>query len=387
MLKHGVHEGLRRDTWGKLATRLPLKKGVEMSTKSKLLAMTENLQLPNDSPTEAETGKTTSATPTEGQDTGSALRQQTRFPPVAGGTAPRTGPGQMLQFRGQMLAIEGELGNLRDRLKEHEGSTPTRKLDPMTVVPSRWANRHPDSYNTAEFARLKQDIELAGGNVQPISVRVLVDEPGRYEIVFGHRRHRACSELGIPVLATIDSNAVSDHDLFSAMDRENRERADLSPFEQGTMYRRALDEKLYSSNRRLAEALGVSHTWVANVLLVADLPAPIIECFRSPLEIQHRHAKSIASALEVDRKGVLRRAAKLVLQERPKAAGAVVTALVGESKDASELVRQALEVDGKPVGHWSRDGAGRLTIQIESAYLNDDRQFAVLSSVAKALMT
>jgi ParB family chromosome partitioning protein len=77
----------------------------------------------------------------------------------------------MLQFRGQMLAVEGELGKLRDRLKEHEGSTPTRSWTRRRSLPSRWANRHPDSFSTAEFARLKQDIELAGGNVQPISVR------------------------------------------------------------------------------------------------------------------------------------------------------------------------------------------------------------------------
>ena len=56
------------------------------------------------------------------------------------------------------------------------------------------------------------------------------------------------------MFATIETGAVSDHELFSAMDRENRERADLSPYEQGTMYRRAVDEKLYPSNRRLAEA-------------------------------------------------------------------------------------------------------------------------------------
>ena len=357
-----------------------------MSTKSKLLAMTENLQLPEDLPAAAEVSVTAPApTATEGQPVGIAQQPPPKFPPVPTGGAARTGPGQMLQFRGQMLAVEGELGKLRDRLKEHEGSTPTRKIDPQAVVPSRWANRHPDSFSSAEFARLKQDIELSGGNVQPISVRVLIDQPGRYEIVFGHRRHRACSELGIPVLATIDTSAVSDHELFSAMDRENRERADLSPYEQGTMYRRALDEKLYPSNRRLAEALGVSHTWVANVLLVADLPTSVVVCFRSPLEIQHRHAKSIASALETDRKGVLRRAEKLRAQERPKAASAVVAALVGTSNEAAEPAHHPLEVAGRQVGRWSRDGAGRLTVQIEAAHLNDDRHQAVLKSIVAAL--
>ena len=357
-----------------------------MSTKSKLLAMTENLRLRDDSPAISEDVEATrSPTSTDGRSANQVQHFQPKFPPLQAGSTARTGPGQMLQFRGQMLAVEGELGKLRDRLKDHEGSTPTRKLDPQSVVPSRWANRHPDSFSTAEFARLKHDVELAGGNIQPISVRVLIDQPGRYEIVFGHRRHRACSELGIPVLATIDNGTVSDHDLFSAMDRENRERADLSPYEQGMMYRRALDEKLYPSNRRLAEALGVSHTWVANVLLVADLPAPIVECFRSPLEIQHRHAKSIASALETDRKGVLRKAEKLRAQKRTKVAAAVVTAIVGASNEAAEPAHQALEVDGEQVGRWSRDGAGRLLVQIDAVHLNDDRQLAVLKSIASAL--
>lgn len=354
-----------------------------MSTKSKLLAVTENLQLPPDpAPAQAPSESAPPAAP----DASEGAARGAKFPPVVPGqAAARTGPGQMLQFRGQMLAVEGELGKLREQLKEHEGSKPTRKLDPQKVLPSRWANRHPDSFSTAEFARLKQDIEIAGGNIQPISVRALADRPGLYEIVFGHRRHRACSELGLPVLATIDTSAVSDHDLFSAMDRENRERADLSPYEQGTMYRRALDEKLYPSNRRLAEALGVSHTWVANVLQVADLPAPVVECFRSPLEIQHRHAKAIAAALEVDRKAVLRRAEKLRALEPPRAASAVVSALVGSPKTAETPAKATLEVNGKPVGHWSKDREGRLNIQIDAGLLDDEGHQAVLDSILTAL--
>ena len=291
----------------------------------------------------------------------------------------------MLQFRGQMLAVEGEMGKLRERLKEHEGSAPTRKLDPDFIVPSRWENRHPDSFKTAEFARLKQDIELAGGNVQSISVRVLVDQPGRYEILFGHRRHRACSELGLPVLATIESAAVSDLDLFSVMDRENRERADLSPYEQGMMYRRALDEKLYPSNRRLAEALGVSHTWVANVLQVTDLPPPVIECFRSPLEVQHRHARAISSAFEKDRKGVLRRAEKLRLQAKRLSPASVVAALLGSPDDVDTKRPKLLEVGGKQLGKWFKDGAGRLTIQLDAGIVPDERLEAVVRSIAQAL--
>ena len=356
-----------------------------MSTKSKLLAMTQNLTLPSEKPDEIRTPSDEQVMTAAGGTLAEGRGQMTKFPPVVPGASARTGPGQMLQFRGQMLAVEGEMEKLRERLKEHEGSAPTRKLDPASVVPSRWANRHPDSFNTPEFARLKQDIELAGGNVQPISVRPHVDQLGRYEIVFGHRRHRACSELGIAVLATIDSSAGSDLDIFSAMDRENRERADLSPFEQGKMYRRALDEKLYPSNRRLAESLGVSHTWVANVLLVADLPPPVIECFRSPLEVQHRHAKAIASAFEKDRKGILRRAEKIRSQAKNLSPASVVTALIGSLDEQETKGPKLLEVGGKKVGNWFKDGAGRLTIQLDAGFVSDENLEAVVRSIAQAL--
>ncbi len=291
----------------------------------------------------------------------------------------------MLQFRGQMLAVEGELAALREKLKVHEGALPTRMLDPASITPSAWANRHPDAFRSAEFERLKQDIAAAGGNVQPILVRPLAGHSGRYELVFGHRRHRACAELGLPVLATIETEPISDLELFAAMDRENRERADLSPYEQGQMYRRALDAGLYPSNRRLAEALGVSHTWVANVLAVADLPPTILECFRSPLDVQHRHARQIAAALDNDRKNVLRRAEKLRQAGARLPAGAVVAALIKADAAPATGQRHALTVGGRVIGHWQLDGAGRLNLQIEPTALPDGGVEPLLAKIAAAL--
>lgn len=350
-----------------------------MSTKSKLLAMTGDLQLPAAAAAPAAAPAQEALPPAA-----PAGAEGPKFPPVVPGVAARTGPGQMLQFRGQMLAVEGELAKLRDRLKEHEGAAPTRKLDARLINPSRWANRHKDAFATPEFLRLKQDIELAGGNVQPILVRMLAGQADRYEIVFGHRRHRACAELGLPVLATIEPGTLSDLDLFSAMDRENRERADLSPYEQGAMYRRALDEGLYPSNRRLAEALGVSHTWVANVLQVADLPPAVLECFRSPLEVQHRHARAIGSALDKDRKSVLRRAEKLRQQARRLAPAAVVEALLATAEEAEPAGPQPLRVGDKVVGRWSRDRAGRLTIQLDAGVAADDALGAALLALVRS---
>ena len=48
-------------------------------------------------------------------------------------------------------------------------------------------------YSMAEIEKLKRDIELAGGVKQNLTVVPLED--GKYKILSGHRRHRACLEL------------------------------------------------------------------------------------------------------------------------------------------------------------------------------------------------
>ena len=216
-----------------------------------------------------------------------------------------------MAFRGQIQAVENEVTALRERLKQYDGTLPTRKLDPTKIRPSRWANRHEASFATSAFAGLKADIEQAGGNVQAILVRPVREEEGVFELVFGHRRHRACLELGIPVLASIWVDDLGDAALFAAMDRENRERADLSAYEQGVMYQRALEEQLFPTQRQLAEGVGVSHTWVRKALAVAQLPPIVVECFRSPLDITFRHAEQINAEIDRDQRQLLRRAEKL----------------------------------------------------------------------------
>lgn len=348
-----------------------------MSTKSKLLAKTGDLQLPQDEALEAPPAQSGPSTP---------LAKSAIFPPVVPGAGAKTAPGQMLEFRSQLMAKDEELARLRDKLSAHDGSLPTRQIDPSLISVSTWANRHADAFRTPEFERLKADISQAGGNVQPIKVRPL---PGtsaaKFELVFGHRRHRACAELGLPVLAMVDDTIVSDMELFALMDRENREREDLSPYEQGAAYKRALDAGLYPSRRRLAEALGVSHTWVSNVLMVAELPTAILECFRSPLEVQHRHAKSIAEAMEKDSRSVMRRAEKVRAGASRMNASEVVAALVKAEPKAAATKKQPLIVRDRPVGVWSRDEEGRLKIEIHPGALPADRVDRLIETVLAAL--
>ena len=306
-----------------------------MSTKTKLQNMTTDLVIPDDD-------FTTTLPPA------AAKSVETRFPVVGTPMPPKTGPGQMLAFMGQKAEIEGEVKTLKARLSQFTDSMPTKKISCTDIEPSSWANRHPDSFKTAAFLRLKDDIKSAKGNVQPILVITSQDTNIKYKIVFGHRRYNACKQLDLPVMAVVYDGVMNEKELFSTMERENREREDLTAYEQGKMYRMALDEGLYPSARKLAEELGVSHTWVNKSLAVADLPIALLECFRSALDIQARHAILLSAALTKDARSVFKRAEKIRGQKLN--AGHVVEELIGSKAGAKLSKLLPMQVNGKKVG-------------------------------------
>lgn len=115
---------------------------------------------------------------------------------------PRTAAGELLAERRSGLESENarlraQVGDLQSEVQKWSDSLPVLALDPDLVEHSRFANRIAESFDTPEFREFKAEIQAAGGNVQPIKVVPIPGtEPLRYSIVYGHRRHRACLELG-----------------------------------------------------------------------------------------------------------------------------------------------------------------------------------------------
>lgn len=301
---------------------------------------------------------------------------------------PKTAPGAMMAYandaRSDLMreneelrvaaakasGLEARLGEAVEDLRAWDGAKPTRLISPLRIARSRFANRHESSFDGDDFQRLKREIEEAGGNVQPIKVRPvtsLAESELSYEIVFGHRRHEACRQLGIDVLAVVDN--LDDRSLFVEMERENRERQDLSPWEQGVMYARALDQGLFASNRQLAAALGIDHSNVGKSLTLARLPEEVVAAFRSPLEIQLRWAPLLTRAIDGDREAVMRRAQALAHAPVKGAAKDVLSGLVAEPVQ-SEVGRLpvVLEVDSKKAATLSVDVTGRVTVRFHVAF-------------------
>lgn len=299
----------------------------------------------------------------------------------SGSLMPRTAPGQMLAARDAMLGMQAELADLRQRLEHFDGSLPTVQLDPQKVRASRWANRHEASFSTPAFARLKESIAHAGGNTQPILVRQVQNDD--YELAFGHRRHRACLELGLRVQSVVWNCPMSDMDLFLSMERENREREDLSAYEQGSSYLAALEAGLFPSQRRLAETLDVSHTWIRKTMMVARLPPKIIRAFASPLEVQPKHAEQINAALDRDPDLVVSRADRLSRGAVRLTAAQVVAHLTGRQSESPISI--PVTVGGHEVGTCRHAAQGKVVISIDLANVDQGLWPAVGQAVAAAL--
>jgi ParB family transcriptional regulator, chromosome partitioning protein len=254
-----------------------------MSVKSRLSQLT--------TPVEPPPAQAAASTPAD-----SSAAQGPRQPP------PKTGPGAMVRFLQDQSDSDERIRELTDRLKSFEDALPVRRLDAARIRVSSYANRHEDHFKrSAAYQQLVEDISSAGGNVQPIRVRPVKDDPQHdFEVVFGHRRHRACQQLGLPVLAMISSD--DDTTLFEAMCRENSSREDLSAFEEGMSYRRALELGLYTSQRKLASAVGVTQARISQVIAVASLPPDVLAAFPSPLSIQYRWAEVLHAELKTNGK-------------------------------------------------------------------------------------
>lgn len=279
----------------------------------------------------------------------------------------RTSPGQMLMVNSLMKENNEKLASLEMRLKEFDGVLPVRLVAADRIVASKWANRLEPSFQNADFAALKEEIARSEGNVQPIKLRP-IGGGDQFEVVYGHRRHRACLELNLPVLALIED--VSEQDLFKEMDRENRHRRDLSPWEQGVMYRRALEENLFRSLGELSREIGIDKGNVSKALKLAELPETVVAAFSSPLDLQYRWAKLLSDALQANPERVLKTAKELATNGGALSAKQVLEALLGaEEPEVSEHV---VQVEGKALAVIRREGE-RGVVRFERGALTKKR--------------
>lgn len=210
----------------------------------------------------------------------------------------------------ELESVRGALGKANEALARVASDQQLQSVDPARVRPSHLKNRDERSFERTEFQELRASIQAAGGNTVPVELRRIQHTDFDFELVYGHRRHRACLETGLPLLAVIH-DGVDDKALYQAMTRENSQRDDLSPWEWGQHYARGLSSRFYETQKELAADNGRSEAHVSFALDLVALPEDVLAAFESPLQMQLKWGRELAKDLARARKAMLAKASEL----------------------------------------------------------------------------
>ena len=170
------------------------------------------------------------------------------------------------------------LASLMGEVAEESPSTDNARKPRKAPIENLVANpRNPRrSFTEAELEELTESIKERGIS-QPIVVRQLAHDKN-FEIIAGERRWRAAQRAGlheVPI-AIVDATDIQSLE-FAII--ENVQRADLNPIEEAAGYV-ALMEQCNHTQEQVAQIVGKSRPYVANLVRLLKLPEPVKKLVR-----------------------------------------------------------------------------------------------------------
>ena len=162
--------------------------------------------------------------------------------------------------------------------------------DIQTIGPER----KPVGYINKEIAGSKPEqdygdvLRIPADLIEPISVRKLRN--GRYQIISGERRFRACRLAGMDIIPAYIRTA-DDQGMLEMAIVENIQRQDLDPIEVAMSYQRLMDE-CNLTQEMMARRVGKKRASVANYLRLLKLPTKVQHDLKTGL-LSIGHAKVI----------------------------------------------------------------------------------------------
>ncbi|MBQ3607663.1 MAG: ParB/RepB/Spo0J family partition protein [Bacteroidales bacterium] len=181
---------------------------------------------------------------------------------------------------GALLGGDADLSQIRKPVgyvnKEVVGtdSTPQQSTADILRIPMDMIEPNPFqprmTFGQDALEELAESIRTLG-LIQPITVRRKTD--GRYQIISGERRFRACQIAGMDMIPAYirDTN---DQGMLEMAIVENIQREDLDPIEVAMSYQRLIEE-CSLTQEQMAVRVGKKRASVTNYLRLLKLPAKI----------------------------------------------------------------------------------------------------------------
>ena len=267
---------------------------------------------------------------------------------------------------GALLGGDADLSQIRKPVgyvnKEVVGadSTPQQGTADILRIPMDMIEPNPFqprmTFGQDALEELAESIRTLG-LIQPITVRRKPD--GRYQIISGERRFRACQMAGMDMIPAYirDTN---DQGMLEMAIVENIQRENLDPIEVAMSYQRLIEE-CNLTQEQMAVRVGKKRASVTNYLRLLKLPAKIQHDLKVGL-LSVGHAKVL---LGIDDMSVRQLEEKIKKMSEPKKASE------DQGQDLPEEYFKVLEIVGRYFENnislkRSNGGKGSMTIHFNS---------------------
>lgn len=177
---------------------------------------------------------------------------------------------------GAILGNLGEVDELRKPVSYQQKSAasaadssadilrvPVRSIEPNPYQPRT-------SFDAEQLEGLAASIKTLG-LITPITLRKISE--GRYQIISGERRYRACQMAGLEEIPAY-VRQTDDQGMLEMAIVENIQRENLDPIEVALSYERLMDE-CSLTQEQMASRLGKSRSSIANQIRLLKLPVKI----------------------------------------------------------------------------------------------------------------
>lgn len=253
---------------------------------------------------------------------------------------------------------------MADVALEQQGAAPSK--GPIVKLPVEKLVANPDQprrhFDETALAELAASIREKGV-IQPLVVRAKGE---LYEIVAGERRWRAAQRAQVHEVPVVVRD-FTDTEVLEIAIIENVQRADLNAVEEAQAYR-ALIERFGHTQEKLAEVLGKSRSYIANLLRLLNLPEDVQTLVRDG-KLSAGHARALvtaedssALARKVVTEGLSVRQVE-ALMKRPASGSTAKPRPKGKDSDTQALENDLSAALGMKVSiEYDGGGKGRISV-------------------------
>ena len=171
---------------------------------------------------------------------------------------------------------------------EAPSSGPLRMVPVDSIRPNQFQPRK--TFNDDSLKTLAASVQELGV-LQPIIVRPVDGEPGKYELIAGERRWRAAAIAKLELVPVLLQDDVNDRLSLEQAVVENLHRVDLHALEEAAAYQQLVDE-FDLTHDQVAGRVGKSRAYVTNTLRLLQL-GDVAQSALASSQITPGHARAL----------------------------------------------------------------------------------------------